>query len=198
MSRDRQSMGKVVFTHKIQCKSKPVSLKPSVKSAKIQQKFGKMLTHCVVGGCSRTSDDKSASFYGFPRKTKHASQRNKWIQFVRSTRKDFTGPGAAHNNNVKICDAHFDDDAFMRRFQLTESCWAEGKFSSKFARKLVENAVPTKALMKARIGKTPTRGISGQPQRRLPSTYTLKSDMKAQTHVSTETDLVSFSMFCSI
>ena len=175
-----------------------LSSKPSVKSAKIQQKFGKMPTNCVVGGCSRTSDDKSASFYGFPSKTKHASRRNKWIQFVRSTRKDFTGPGTSHNNNVKICDAHFDDDAFMRRFQLTEGWRAEGKFSSKFARKLVENAVPTKALMKARIGKTPTRGISGQPRRRLPSTYTQKSDMRARTHVSTETDLVSFSMFCSI
>ena len=147
-----------------------------------------MPTNCVVGGCTRTSDDKSASFYGFPSKAKHSTRRNKWIQFVRGTRKDFTGPGASHNNNIKICDAHFADDAFIKRYKLAESWRAEGKLSAKFARKLTENAIPTKVPMK--IGKTPSRGISGQPRRRLPSTYCKMSDMRARTHVSTESETI--------
>ena len=79
-----------------------------------------MQTNCVVGGCSRTSDDKSASFDGFPSKSKQSNRRQ---IFVRGTRKDFTGPGALHNNNIKICDAHFADAAFIKRYQLAEN-WA--------------------------------------------------------------------------
>ncbi len=141
-----------------------------------------MPTNCVVGGCSRTSKDKSASFYGFPSKSNDASRRNKWVQFVRSTRKDFTGPGSSHNMRIKVCDAHFEDSAFKKRYDLTESLRKDDKSLPKFTRKLNENAVPTKRVISI---KTPTTSSRTRQPRRLPSTYQRMSDVRARTHVST-------------
>ena len=87
-----------------------------------------MPNRCIVGGCSRTSKDKSASFHQFPKKE---NQRHKWIQFVRLTRTDFTGPGLSHTHRSSlVCNAHFEDSCYILQWNNKP--------------RLTDTAVPTK------------------------------------------------------
>ena len=67
---------------------------------------------CIVACCNRNSDKKPVKLFSFP---KAYEQRQKWIQFVRTTRSDFTGPGLSHSKGVKVCDAHFEESCFLRK-----------------------------------------------------------------------------------
>lgn len=88
-----------------------------------------MVRRCVVGGCSTTSGiDKDITQFGWP-KDEHFGQ--KWIKFVKSTRKDDPSIATAH---ASMCCLHFTTDSFMNYM-----AWKQG-----FGRlQLLCTAVPT-------------------------------------------------------
>ena len=118
-----------------------------------------MTRWCVVACCNRTSDNKPARFFSFP---KADERRQKWIQFVRTTRTDFTGPGLSHCNKVQVCDAHFEESCFLHKpwhqrpklkNTAVPSIWAGCTSSSSSARcrtgtclraKLQDTVIPSK------------------------------------------------------
>ena len=90
---------------------------------------------CVVYGCHVTSTNKdSISTHSFPKEPLQI--RRAWINFVKTTRKDFDTP-KAHN---VICARHFTSDAFVDRYTAP---LFEAKLGYRPKRKLKTDAVPS-------------------------------------------------------
>lgn len=93
-----------------------------------------MVKHCAVFGCSTNGNLKTGiTMFQFPNE-KHTSTRRSWINFVKTTRKNFSVP-TSYNG---ICALHFTADSFED--QYTHELKAMVGLRQ---RKLKKDAVPT-------------------------------------------------------
>lgn len=100
------------------------------ETPKTESRGGK---RCAAWGCSNTYKDSDVSLHSFPFDRPEILRQ--WITFVKTTRKDWSGP----TKYSVLCSNHFDVDSYPAKYRLMESM---GQTVTK--RKLNNNAVPTK------------------------------------------------------
>jgi hypothetical protein len=86
----------------------------------------------VVFGCGTDSCGKDSSTHEFP----EDGRRRQWIQFVQTTRKDFTGP----TENSVVCGRHFATDCFAN---FAEVDYKKRFLGQRIRLVLFASAVPT-------------------------------------------------------
>ena len=118
------------------------------ETPKTESRRGK---RCAAWGCSNTYKDSDVSLHSFPFDRPEILRQ--WITFVKTTRKDWSGP----TKYSVLCSNHFDVDSYPAKYRLMESM---GQTVTK--RKLNNNAVPTKHV---NIG-TPKQNVMDVPGKR--------------------------------
>ena len=118
------------------------------ETPKTESRGGK---RCAAWGCSNTYKDSDVSLHSFPFDRPEILRQ--WITFVKTTRKDWSGP----TKYSVLCSNHFDVDSYLAKYKLMESM---GQTVTK--RKLNNNAVPTKHV---NIG-TPKQNVMDVPGKR--------------------------------